>query len=103
MHIDLIVLYFYGDVGVVKEIVEKIFLDHITFVSQANNKIVESLGGINFHNMPEYRVIPYLNHRFRPQMGFFRYPGTHATCKNDNFHCANLFLNARKPDLKKVE
>ena len=40
------------DVGVVKEVIGKIFLDEIAFVAEADNKIFQAVVGVQFHDVP---------------------------------------------------
>jgi hypothetical protein len=81
-----IILQFYGHIGVMQEIIKKIFLNNIPLVAQANDKIVKPLGRKYFHDMPEDRLIPDLDHRFWSQMGFFRDPGSQAAGENYHLH-----------------
>ncbi len=41
-------------------VISKILLDHVAFVATADDKLVDAVGGIYFHNMPEDRLPPLL-------------------------------------------
>ena len=69
-----------SDVAVVKIIVCKPFFDHMLFVSTADNKFIKSISRIHFHNMPEDRLLPDLDHRLRLQMALLADTGTKTAC-----------------------
>ena len=73
-------------------IVGKVFFDHIAFIAQANDEFMESIGRIDFHDMPEDGAAANFNHWFRSQIGFFADAGTESTRQNDNFHRTAPFL-----------
>jgi hypothetical protein len=63
-------VYFYGvigkvhsNVGVMKEVVNEIFLDDMRLVAQAYDKLSVAIGRINLHDVPKDRLAPYLDHR----------------------------------------
>ena len=53
----------HGDIRHVQKIVRKVFLDQIPFVSGADDKVIDSLGGVNLQDMPKDRLAAYFNHR----------------------------------------
>jgi hypothetical protein len=75
-----------GHIGHMEEVVRKIFLDHVTFVAEADYKIVEAVMAVDFHDMPEDRTAPHLHHRLRTDAGFFAQPGAPASCQNNDLH-----------------
>jgi hypothetical protein len=54
-----------------QEIIGEILFNNVTIVPQEDDKFIESKMGIQFHNVPEYRFITNLNHRFWDEVGFF--------------------------------
>ncbi len=71
MNLHLIGTEVDGYVGLVQKIIGKIFFDDIAFVAQANHKIIEPVGRINFHDVPQNRHTANLDHWFWPDDGFF--------------------------------
>ena len=59
------------DIASVQEIVGEKFLYNVLFVSAAYNEIVISVMRIEFHDVPEYRHVAYLNHGFGDKVAFF--------------------------------
>ena len=53
----------HGDIRHVQEIVRKVFLDQIPFVTGADDEIVDPLRRVNLENMPEDGLAAYFNHR----------------------------------------
>jgi hypothetical protein len=64
-----------------QEIVGEIFLDHVSLVPAANDEIIEAIGRIDFHDMPEYRTTSYLYHGLGPYAALFADPGAESTGK----------------------
>ena len=52
-------------------VVSEVFFYHVPFVSAADNKVIYSKVGVEFHNMPQYRIAAYLYHWFRLYHSFF--------------------------------
>jgi hypothetical protein len=44
----------------------EILLDHISFVTQTNDKVVETELAIDFHDMPKYGLAANIDHWLRP-------------------------------------
>ena len=62
MDLHAVVCEIEGHVGCVKEIVCKEFLYHILLISQADDKLIVSELGVIFHDVPEDRFFPDLDH-----------------------------------------
>jgi hypothetical protein len=73
---------------------EKLF-DHAALIAAANYKFVDTVGGVNFHDMPENRQPPYFDHRFWSHGGLFSKAGTEAAGKNYSLHDLNISLMPR--------
>jgi hypothetical protein len=52
MDVHFITPQFYGDIGVVQEIMHEILLDQIAFIAQADDKLIEPIMTIDLHDMP---------------------------------------------------
>ena len=59
-----------------QKIIHEIFLDHITFVTQANDKIIKPIMAVYFHDMPEDGFAANFHHGLGAHISFFRYTGT---------------------------
>jgi hypothetical protein len=86
MNLRFIVGKINRDIRIVQEIIHEILLDHVAFVAKANDKIIEAIMAINFHDMPENGLTADLHHGLGPGICFFRYPGAEASCKYHYFH-----------------
>ena len=64
----------------------KIIFYHFTFVTKADNKFGDPVGGIDFHNVPQNRKFTDLYQRFRPQTGFLGHTSAEPACKNYSLH-----------------
>jgi len=71
MDINLIILDINGNVIIVKEIIRKPFFDHISLISQTDNKIFMPVLSIVFHDVPENWLSTNFYHRLRLDGGFF--------------------------------
>ena len=63
-----------------KEIVGEVLFDDIALVSATNNEIVDPVGGINLHHVPEDRLAADLHHGLGLQVGLLRKPGPKTSC-----------------------
>ena len=80
------------DIRVVKEIIGKIFLDHMLHVAAADYEIIRTAGGVKLHDMPQDRFPADLHHRLRFQMTLLTDSGSVASRQNNCFH----FLSSRR-------
>ena len=48
----------------------KIFFDDLPFVSTGYEKIIKSIGAIDLHDVPDYRLAADLDHRLGDSCGF---------------------------------
>jgi len=60
-------------------------LDHIALVTTANHKLIDSIGTIAFHNVPEDWLVPNFNYRLGFEVGLFTDAGTKAASKETSF------------------
>ena len=79
-----------GRVASVPKVVSKVVFDHIAFISEAEHEIVETLSGIDFHDMPENRFATDRDHRLGAELCFFTEARSLASAKNDNFHSTSF-------------
>ncbi len=73
-------------VRAVQVILREILLNQIPLVAAADDKFIEPVMGIDFHDMPEDREPADLDHRLGTQMAFLRNPGPQTARQNDYFH-----------------
>ena len=60
-----------GDVGHVQKVVRKILFDDVAFVAAADDKVVDAVRRVGFHDVPQNGLATNLNHRFRTGCGLF--------------------------------
>ena len=58
----------------VPEIVPEILLDHLAFVTQAKDELVEAIVRVGLHDMPENGPVADGQHRFRTELRFLAQP-----------------------------
>src|ERR1051326_2975386 len=73
-------------VGHVEKIVREVLLDHVSFVSTADDEIANPIMGIDFHDVPENRLPAYFDHRFRLEVRLFRDSSPESSGEYDGLH-----------------
>ena len=68
-------------------IAKEIILDHLTAVSEAQDKIFEAKLAIDLHDVPENRPPADFNERFGTVFGLLPHSGPLTTTENHRFHC----------------
>jgi len=90
MHMHLISILVERYVGLVQEVICKVFLDEVSLVTKANDKIVNFVARINLQNMPKHRFPAHFDHWFWSHAIFFTQPGTQTTGKDHRFQREGL-------------
>ena len=67
----LVLLHVEGDIRFVEEVVCKVLLDDISFVSKKDYEIIVPVGRVDFHDVPENRLAVDFDHRLWDNIGFF--------------------------------
>ena len=80
-----------GNIAVVKIIIREPFLDHMLLVAAADYKLMKSIAGIHFHNVPQNRLFTYFDHGLRFQMTLLADPGPKSSRQNNNLHMFSPF------------
>lgn len=75
-----------SEVGGKSFLIEEKIFDVVGFVSERQDKFIETAISIDFHNMPDNRLISHIDHGFGFKFRFFFEPGASATTENDCFH-----------------
>jgi len=70
----------------VQEVVCEIFFDNISLIATANDEVVNAMGGVELHDVPEDGFTSDFNHGLWLEMRLFRNAGAEATGKDDCFH-----------------
>ncbi|OSZ70704.1 hypothetical protein CAP39_07000 [Sphingomonas sp. IBVSS1] len=71
-----------------QEVIGEKFLNHIAFVTKADDEIIQAGSGIDFEDMPENRHAADFHHRLWANPRLFAKPGTKATGQNYRLHCS---------------
>ncbi len=74
--------------------IKKIAFNHLTFITQGNKKLLIIIVGIMLQDVPQDRLSPYFNHRFRADLGLFGEASAQASRKDDCFHRLKSFSAA---------
>ena len=86
VHLHAVGAQIEGDIGEVQEVVGEILLDDIALVAAADDEIIDAVGGVAFHDMPEDRLAADLDHGLGPEVGLFGNAGAETTGENNSFH-----------------
>jgi hypothetical protein len=62
----------------VEKVICEVFFNDLALVAATNNKIIDPMGGVDFHEMPKDWFATDLDHRLRLEMGFLRNSGAQA-------------------------
>ena len=77
---------FDGHIIIHQLIMAEVILDHLSPVSQGQDKILMTEMGVILHDMPENGTFPDIHHRFGTKFRLLTQTGTSTTAKNDHFH-----------------
>lgn len=75
-----------GHIAGIPMIVTEKFLDHLAFVTQAEDEIFVPVMSIRLHDMPENRTPADGHHRLGPELGFLVQTRAQTPAKNDDLH-----------------
>jgi len=64
-----IILDVEGNVGGVQEVVGEVFLDHVALVAATDDEVINAVGGVGLHDVPEDRFSANLDHRLGLEVG----------------------------------
>jgi hypothetical protein len=80
------------NVAHVQEVIRKVFLDHVTLITTANYKLIDSIGAIDFEDMPEDGLASNFHHRLGLEVGFFADACAEPAGKDYRLHGMQLFI-----------
>src|SRR5690625_4534674 len=60
--------------------------DDLALMSAADNEVIDTVGAVYLHDVPQDRPAADLDHGLRNDGGLFAQTGTVTSCKNDCFH-----------------
>ena len=78
-----------------EKVVGKVLLDHIPFITQTNDELIQSMGGVDLHNMPKDWLPPDFDHGLGPRRCFLTDTGAQTSCQDNYFHSLFLFKDFR--------
>ena len=73
-------------VGEAFVVVEKVVLEGVRSVAQAQNEVFVAVMGVILHHVPEYRPIPNRDHWLRNLLRILSEPHSQSTTKQHDFH-----------------
>ena len=86
VHFHAVVAHVEGDVGHVQEVVGEVLLDHVALVAAADHEVVDAVGGVHFHDVPQDRLAADFDHGLGARAGFFAESSAQATGEDDCLH-----------------
>ncbi len=69
-----------------QKVIGEILFDDIALVAQADDEIVDAMGCVHLHDVPQDGAPADLNHGLGPQVRLFRNAGAQTTGQDDGFH-----------------
>ena len=84
-----------GNVRHMQEVIGEIFLEHVTLVAKANDEIVEAMGRIDLHDVPDDRLAADFYHRLGPHERLFADPGAEAASQDYYLQFLHILLRNR--------
>ena len=75
-----------SNVGAVEIVVRKVFLDDMALVAAADDEVMEAEAGVVFHDVPQNRLIPNLDHGLWLEVTLLADPCAQAAGQNHNLH-----------------
>ena len=86
-----------------QHVVAEVLLDQVALVAAADHEIVQTIGRVDLHDVPENRLPADLDQRLRLRNAFFADAATEPARENDDFHGGHLFQTAELfPSVKAV-
>ena len=75
-------------IGARQDVVAEVLLDHVALVAAADHEIVEAVGRVDLHDVPEDRLAADLDQRLGPDGAFLADAGAVAARQDDHLHVA---------------
>ena len=86
MHLHAIFVHIEGYVRHMQEVIGEVFLDQVTLVSTADHKVVDTVLGIDFEDVPQDGAAANFYHRLGAQARLFAEACSQTACQNNRFH-----------------
>jgi len=86
VHVHAVVAHVERDVGGVQEVIGEEVLDRIALVAKADHEVVNSVGGILLHDVPENWLAADLDHWLGLEVRLFTDARAEATRQNNCLH-----------------
>src|SRR4051812_886599 len=77
-----------GQVAVKQAVVHEVALYRVALVTGSDDEVVETLAGVELHDVPEHRPATDFDHGLGTQPGLFHEPRTQTAGQDDDFHQA---------------
>lgn len=97
VHGHLVVGDVEGDVGGVQEVVGEVLLDDVALVTEADDKVVYSLLGVELEDVPKDGLAADLDHGLGAERGFFTETRTETAGEDDRFHVLSFVVGRMNP------
>ena len=82
-----------SDVRHVQGVVREELLDHVALVAKADDEIVDAVGAVHFHDVPQDRATADFDQRFGAEACLFAQARAEAAGEDDGFHKCNAPLD----------
>ena len=79
MNFHLILGQIERDIGVMQKVIGEVILDYVASITAAEHEVVKPVRGINFHDVPENRLVADFDHRLWLNGTFFADAGAKPT------------------------
>src|SRR5690349_17950544 len=93
VNLNLVLRDVKGNITCMQKIICEVAFNDVPAVAAADHKVVYARCRVDFHNVPQDRLAPNFNHRFRPQVALLTDSCAFTTCKNYGLHlCSSPLL-----------
>jgi hypothetical protein len=75
-----------GHVARVQVVVREELLDDVALVAQADDEVVDPVGRVDLHDVPEDRLVADLDHRLRAHAGLLAHARAEAAGEDHGLH-----------------
>jgi hypothetical protein len=86
MNLHAVLSHVEGHVGHVQKVVGEVLFDHVALVAAADDEVVDAVGRVHLHDVPQDRLAADFDHRLGAHGGFFAESGAKATGQYHGFH-----------------
>src|SRR5438876_5695057 len=74
------------EIAIQQVVVDEVVLDHLALVAEAQHELVEAVGRVRLHDVPQNRLTADIDQRLGAIFRLFAEAGAHTTTQDDYLH-----------------